>query len=388
MGDINNDKMKEDDIFITGLTIHKVRHLKNIEIPLSNTERKHLILTGKNGSGKTSVLESLKANIIDDLQPKAILREGSYISDDNDIGKLSIKKINSGMFGSLVSSGKLILAYYIANRLANMKVPKGLEKIDIKERYAIDEQPGNDFIQHIVNLKAEKSFARDEDDDETVERIENWFEMFEESLQKIFDDPELELEFDRKNYNFNIIQDGKEPFDFNTLADGYSSLINIVTDLILRMEKHKGKSYDMQGIVLIDEIEAHLHIDLQKKVLPFLTAFFPRIQFIVSTHSPFVLNSIDNAVIYDLEKQLLVEDLSAYSCEGIVESYFDNDGYSREIKDKIETYERLTKKKKLSEEEEEQMIELRTYLKEIPGSLSPGLKAKFQQIELERKSAK
>ena len=45
--------------FLTGIHIHKVRHLENIDIPLSAAARKNLILTGKNGSGKTSVLNAL-----------------------------------------------------------------------------------------------------------------------------------------------------------------------------------------------------------------------------------------------------------------------------------------------------------------------------------------
>ena len=45
--------------FISGLKIDHVRHLKNITISLSNEKIKHLIFTGKNGSGKTSVLEAL-----------------------------------------------------------------------------------------------------------------------------------------------------------------------------------------------------------------------------------------------------------------------------------------------------------------------------------------
>lgn len=48
-----------DKTFLTEINIVDVRHLQNIRIPLSRTERKHLILTGKNGSGKTSVLKSL-----------------------------------------------------------------------------------------------------------------------------------------------------------------------------------------------------------------------------------------------------------------------------------------------------------------------------------------
>lgn len=41
--------------FITNIKINKVRHLENMEIPLSNESRKHLIITGKNGSGKTNI---------------------------------------------------------------------------------------------------------------------------------------------------------------------------------------------------------------------------------------------------------------------------------------------------------------------------------------------
>ena len=46
--------------FIKKIKINNVRHLKNIEILISETQKKHLILTGKNGSGKTSVLEVLR----------------------------------------------------------------------------------------------------------------------------------------------------------------------------------------------------------------------------------------------------------------------------------------------------------------------------------------
>lgn len=52
-----------ENIFITRLNFNKVRHLENISIPLSSDERKHLILTGKNGSGKTSVLTKIKNHI-------------------------------------------------------------------------------------------------------------------------------------------------------------------------------------------------------------------------------------------------------------------------------------------------------------------------------------
>ena len=54
-------------------------------------------------------------------------------------------------------------------------------------------------------------------------------------------------------------------------------------------------------MVLIDELEVHLHPSLQERVLPFLTRLFPRLQFVVATHSPAVISSIDNAWVFDLK---------------------------------------------------------------------------------------
>ena len=379
-------KEKEQEVFITDITIHKVRHLENIQIPLSKNERKHLILTGKNGSGKTSVLQSLEQYLKGKFgsQLGMLMPDSFYEGFDDKVQEVSLKLSPCKKINEYISHGHFIISYYGARRQTEMNSPKGLNKINLKETYGLHDHPGKEFIQYIVNLRAERSFASEENDAETIAKIENWFELFENSLKEIFDDPSLRMEFDRRNFNFNIMQKGKEPFNFNTMADGYSALIDMVSDIILRMEKHKTKSYDVQGLVLIDELETHLHIALQKKVFPFLTRFFPRIQFIVTTHSPFILNSIDNAVIYDLENKLLVDDLSGYSYDGIVESYFDNDNYSDIIKSKVERYEQLVDKEKRTEEEEEQMIELRGYLKEIPGSLAPELKTKFQQVELNR----
>ena len=95
----------------------------------------------------------------------------------------------------------------------------------------------------------------------------------------------------------------------NIYTSGYAAVLDIVVDLIIRMESQSDRKFDFSvaGIVLIDEIETHLHLELQRRILDLLTSIFPNIQFILSTHSPFIINSVDNAVIYDLEKNLLVE---------------------------------------------------------------------------------
>jgi predicted ATP-binding protein involved in virulence len=138
----------------------------------------------------------------------------------------------------------------------------------------------------------------------------------------------------------------------------------------------------MQGLVLIDEIETHLHIDLQKKILPFLTSFFPKIQFIVTTHSPFVLTSIKDAVIYDLEHQEAIEDLSGYSVEAIIEGYFGSDKYSEALKAKVDEYEQLAKKDELSFSEEKRYKSLKKYFDDLSDVFAEELKLKIQQIRM------
>ena len=414
-----------EEIFVTKVRINKVLHLENLEIPLSDTERKHLILTGKNGSGKTSVLKGIVTFLDSTLAELASITENElnqYVhnalsgmklheelqKDPTQWGRRgqlamrvlpALKEIeekypvqlfsNSDLynkndgFQSSVSSKKFIIKYFEAKRNPNYNKPENIQKIDL-ESLKQKSRSNQEFLNYLVQLRTEKAFAFEEGNNEKVKEIDAWFSKFEKVLKIIFDTPELTYTFERSgfSYNFKLHIPNRVPFDFMTLSDGYAAVLDIVTELIMWMESKASQIYNLQGIVLIDEIETHLHIDLQKKILPFLTAFFPKIQFIVTTHSPFVLNSIDNAVIYDLEKQIRVEDLSGYSVEGIIEGYFDNEKYSESIKKKINEYEELMEKDILNDSQKDRLYFLDQYLEELPDFMSPELQVKIQQIKL------
>lgn len=375
---------KQQDIFISKINIKNVRHLKDIDIPISDEERKHLILTGRNGSGKTSTLRALQ-------QYFRSVENGDHRSfrfrNDNSVFSIKLRPDNKLNFFNSYHEGNFIITFFDAKRLNKSKTPNGITKFNFKKTYRSDENASLNFIQHIVNLKADKSFANDDNEIEVVQAINNWFNRFENALKQLFEDETLTLKFDRKNYTFHILSKGKEPFTFNELSDGYSAVLHIVTELIMRMEGQNVKSYNIQGIVMIDEVEAHLHIALQKKILPFLTAFFPKIQFIVTTHSPFVLSSIDNAVIYDLENELLVEDLSGLSYDGLVESYFLADKYSSVLKEKVAEYEKLLNQSVLSEKENSRLFFLEQYFQELPKFNAPELQVKLQQLQFAKLNA-
>lgn len=405
-----------DDLFINEIIINDVRNIKNFLIPLSFEKKMNLIITGQNGCGKTSLLLEIKKylhnitlgnlahyynfktsiNNQKEAKEKLLLKpdvsKNEILQVDNQINELEKWLKNWGgvelvfndplELSNEYKKGEFIIAYFGAKRDTNLKTPKGISKVNIKEVYTIDEHAGADFIQYIVNLKADRSFAKDDNDIKTVAEIDKWFKTFEKSIYQLFEKGNIRLQFDRKSYNFILIEDSKEPYNLNQLSDGYSAILNIVTELIMRMETHKVKSYDVQGFVLIDEIETHLHVELQKQVLPFLISFFPRIQFIVTTHSPFVINSIKNTIVCDLEKKFITSDLTGYSYDTIIESYFNSDNYSSILKNNILEFEELATKQDKNEEEVVRYINLKNSLNEIPKFISDELAVKLQQIQL------
>ncbi len=364
------------DIFLTNIKIEKIRHLENINISISNKKRKHLILTGKNGSGKTSVLDYLRFQLQLYLTKKTTLHSSDFYN-------FGMRILFNDSPLKLIKSGEFILAYFGAKRSNNtFNIPKGVKKIEKKAKYNLTEQAGKSFLQHITNMKFDKMFAESDNETELVKKIDDWFKMFNNLLKEIFNDEEIHLKFNKTDYNYEIIQKNREVIDFTKLSDGYSAIFNIISELMMRMENHKTKLYDLQGIVLIDEIETHLHVELEKKILPFLTKVFPKIQFIVTTHSPFFLNSISNTVIYDLEKHIREEDFSAYAYDSIVETYFDNNKYSAIIQQKLNRYKKLLFKENISRNEKSELNKLEYYFENIPAFVAPELISAFQNLQL------
>ena len=412
--------MKE--YFISEIDIEKLYHLPDIKIKLDSNKRQHLLLTGKNGSGKTSLLLEIekflraindeKLSQVFDQYPtwineakKKVLSASSdseKYAADKDLKQCLgfLKKYSDGVqinlnqyegLEMMYHNGKFITAYFPSERKAQFMRPNGVENITLENTYGIDESAGDILLKYMVHLKTQQAYARNEGDQTTANQIQKWFDRFDSALQILLDEESIHIEYDYKKYDFKIRQNGREPFSFNELSDGYSSVIYIVSDLILRMDKNwlledKISEYDYQGIVLIDELETHLHIELQKKIFPFLTKFFPKIQFIVTTHSPYILNSISNAKAYDLERQVELDNLSGFSSDDLAEGYFEADAYSDELKNSLNRYEELCLRNDLTEDERAERAEIRIKFKNISTELSGVAKERFEDIERRRKA--
>jgi predicted ATP-binding protein involved in virulence len=108
----------------------------------------------------------------------------------------------------------------------------------------------------------------------------------------------------RSPLRMTLQKDGEELI-VNQLSDGEKCLLAMVGDLARRLAiANPGlkNPLDGLGVVLIDEIELHLHPKWQREIIPALTRTFPNCQFIVTTHSPQVISQVKPQGIYILEK--------------------------------------------------------------------------------------
>ena len=396
-------------VFVNSIRLQKVRNLPAIEIPFDSEQKKHLIVTGPNGSGKTTVLNELK-KYCQGIRKELLIHCTHAITEANvsryedvfatEKGEIYRKIINNQelklreassavmTFNDSISlysqyiRNDYIICSFDAHRKVSFIEPKGPSKIEQKN--TVEEGIGKYFVQLLVNLRSRRSFARDDNDIETVKKIEKWFDNFEKALAVLLGHTDFVLKFDSVDFNFTIEEKGKEPYHFSELSDGYSALLSIVSELMLRMSLEPLATYDKYGLVFIDEIENHLHVELQKKVLPFLTTFFPNIQFIVTTHSPFVLSSIADSVIFDLEKHRRYTDFSDYSYSSIIEDYYGIDTYSEIIVKNVKEVEDILQKENLTDEELARIKLLYDSVNELPETqfVSPELRVKLNSLVL------
>lgn len=354
--------------YIKAIHVNDCFAYQNFDInlpPLNGKPFSHLILTGKNGSGKTTILRGVEQHI----------GLGLFGSDPANSGYANTEFYNTFLSNRSVSSvelkkwttkynwlksvkltvvintynlsqykGKSIFSFFVANRQANPKeVATPTKETDFSTQ--LTKGTGTDYFtqqfkQYLVNKKVQQAFSQLNKNTEAIRITEQFFDKFTKILKRFFEDDALTLIFEDKNFEFYIVLKDGRKITFNELSEGFSAFISILTDLLIRVDLIRSTIGDYTiepcGIVLLDEPETHLHIKAQYEVLPILTEFFPNVQFIVATHSPAVISSIKNTTIFDLTSQQTVTDeVVGSSYSELMMTHFGLDNEFSPIADKI-----------------------------------------------------
>lgn len=394
--------------YISVIELNRVRNIPPTKVELRDDSRTNLIITGPNGSGKTTLVkdlyESLNLNLgilwnfVDKAKSKGIETLDGIIEYCNTEERSTFnarsskipEKVNTLSIATDIGinpiyylardNGDFILYNSDAHRRENFAKPSGPHAISEKER-------DNQFIQLLVNFKTQQSYLFEDlnNEKEPVRKAQlesdynkyiEWFARLENALAKLFGHEDFKIQYDRENYNFLIAEKGKEPYEFKQLSDGYAAILRIMTDIMLKMSLQPVNGYLKPGIAIIDEIETHLHVELQQKIMPFLIELFPNIQFIVTSHSPFVLSSVENAKILDLSTLNVFDSFSQYSYSNIVEGYFNTSQYSQEIITEFHRIENIIARASLTPTE---INEIKIFDKKVTSSLCQ------EPVELKRR---
>lgn len=124
-----------------------------------------------------------------------------------------------------------------------------------------------------------------------------------------WEDMAYDFQLDELMGMFRGVDDKITYLSYGQLSDGYRNFIGMAADIAYRcvqLNPHLGRNAitDTPGVVLIDELDLHLHPNWQRHVIQDLKRAFPKVQFIATTHSPFIVQSLKSDELINLDRSV------------------------------------------------------------------------------------
>jgi len=253
----------------------------------------------------------------------------------NEINKIS-NELNKKIFAAKDEDIILpVVAYYSAARLWNEPIQRSNKFNKEKIRLAGYKKAisFSNSIKDAMSYIDTLSYAS-EQDDKSLAEFKAVMEAIRISINNML--PNYSVEYNKKAAQICITNEKSESILFSSLSDGYRCIISLIIDISRRMAmlnpqlKEKAIS-ETPGVILIDEIDLHLHPKWQKCVISDLKAIFPNVQFVATSHSPFIIQSLEEGELILIDKEIN-DDYSGESIEDISEAIMgvENPQYSHE----------------------------------------------------------
>lgn len=330
------------------------------------------IFTGENGSGKSTLLYALASLFLVPNSPDHPLSDlrlrfrsddaqisANYFGHKYHVGKnalnLSGGLLSGAFFGSAMPDalrstllnfqnvrnrhdGKSVSVPFLPLAYSGQRSLSATESLVIREIVESPLQNHLSFgasvfperiLQWIANIETQSALALKDKDQKAADSYRDALNALTSAVNEICED-NYSFALQRKPLNV-VVKRADLELDFDVLPDGLKSIISWIADVLMRMDRLMWANPDRpllhQALILfLDEIDIHLHPKWQRRVLPVVQKLFPNAQIFVSTHSPFVVGSVRDAWVYDLDKKgkaIIAKPASAgHSYEVVLEDIF------------------------------------------------------------------
>ena len=279
--------------YIKDITIEHYFFLEKIEL-INLHNKKEIYIVGENGDGKTLFLQALVLALRGNEETVNHL-----IKDTRNKMKLSVIDSNGDEYRYVKNDNnyKNIIAY-------------GVHRSRYKGSKNINGYLG--LFDSDLNLNNMENWLKDLELSELKkEKNSIPLSIVKKMLIEILDNNLTAIEIKNGKVDF---KEGDNSVTINQLSEGYKSVVIWVSDLLSRLVKLQPTIQNIQefrGVVLVDEIDLHLHPKWGYSIVEKLRKWFPNIQFIFTTHSPTViLGSSKDAVFFKIYKEGFVSKIS------------------------------------------------------------------------------
>lgn len=281
------------------------------------------IITGMNGAGKSIVIDAIRAALSGQQLERDIVADINYFSIEMNVilnGNtqwLSTSTLQNGHIQNVDHNiwKPLVIGYDVPGPVNNWvidywssKSPSDSFKIANMttiqhEKALMGVMLGNKSNLDLINFICHIDYLRTSEMPAEKELGNIMYEKMKDVINQCLDNGQFK--YVRRSDLTPIIEQNGIELSFEKLSSGNLFLIEHLLLLMCKMysisilnQLPPKQIFGIPGLLLIDEIETHLHPKWQKKILGIIRSLFPNLQIILTTHSPFVVASMDGARIY------------------------------------------------------------------------------------------
>lgn len=281
------------------------------------------IITGMNGAGKSIVIDAIRAALSGQQLERDIVADINYFSIEMNVilnGNtqwLSTSTLQNGHIQNVDHNiwKPLVIGYDVPGPVNNWvidywssKSPSDSFKITNMttiqhEKALMGVMLGNKSNLDLINFICHIDYLRTSEMPAEKELGNIMYEKMKDVINQCLDNGQFK--YVRRTDMTPIIEQNGIELSFEKLSSGNLFLIEHLLLLMCKMysisilnQLPPKQIFGIPGLLLIDEIETHLHPKWQKKILGIIRSLFPNLQIILTTHSPFVVASMDGARIY------------------------------------------------------------------------------------------